>query len=132
VGAFAAGLLATATMLGMRASPSSGDVLAEDGPVVAASVARGARAWPRCPECGVIESVREIVPADGVDTERRAASSSTTVRSLPATDDQRSTRYEVTVRFRDGTTTMFDVAKPHTWRLGSRVNVIVGAAATAP
>jgi hypothetical protein len=56
-------------MLGMRASPSSGDVLAEDGPAVAASVARGARAWPRCPECGVIESVSRDRARRRVDTE---------------------------------------------------------------
>ena len=63
------------------------------------------RARPRCPGCGVIESVRELGESAG------------------ARDDARP-GYEVTVRFRDGTTTTFDAAGPRLWRVGSRVNVL--------
>ena len=96
-GGLAAGVLAVATMLATRASPVPHEGFAEANASSAASVAKRDRAWPRCPECGVIESVREIAP---------------------------DRLYVVTVRFRDGTTTMFDAANPRTWRLGSPVSVI--------
>ena len=121
-----------ATMLTTRASSVPSDAFTAVSPSSAASVAKASRAWPRCPGCGVVESVREVAPGDEADTERRAARSTNRARSAPATNDQPSGRYEVTVRFRDGTTTMFDAAQPRAWRPGSRVNVIVGAEAAAP
>jgi hypothetical protein len=45
---------------------------------------------------------------------------------MPATSDDRPDRYEVTVRFRDGTAATFEAAERRAWRPGSRVNVIAG------
>lgn len=84
--------------------------------------------WPP-PECGFIESVRRI------DHSRIAGAQQTVVakaasegsggavpsRLLPAKD------YEITVRFRDGSTTVFHDASARSWRLGSQVIVIAGA-----
>ena len=111
LGTFVAGLLVVATMLATGASPAAREAFTPAGRSLGAAI-ENPRAWPRCPQCGVIESVREVAPDEGSD-------------ALPR-------RYEVTIRFRDGTTTMFDAAKPRAWRLGSRVNVIGGAEVMAP
>jgi uncharacterized iron-regulated membrane protein len=58
-----------------------------------------------CTECGVIESVWE-----------RA------VRSEAAAESTRS--YEVTIRFRDGSTRVFSEATPRMWRSGAAVKII--------
>jgi len=84
------------------------------------------RSWPRCPECGVVESVRPIAgpggPGEHDDANDRAAA-----RAFVAAADRESAArdgYEVTVRFRDGSTTTFGASTPRLWRVGSRVNVI--------
>ena len=59
----------------------------------------------RCSGCGVVESIREIVTADN-----NAAPKS----------------YAVTVRFRDGTKTVFNEATRRDWQAGARVLVIAG------
>jgi len=110
LGIFAAGLFVVVTMLATGASPMAREAFTPDGRTSVAGIDHP-RAWPRCPQCGVIESVREVAPDDGSDA---------------------LSRYEVTIRFRDGTATMFDAAKPRAWRLGSRVNVIGGAEVTTP
>lgn len=81
------------------------------------STAKQPRAWPRCPECGVIESVRPLADATG--------------SAIPAREAARG-GHEVTVRFRDGSTTTFDAATPRHWRVGSIVNVIGPAARRIP
>ena len=63
-----------------------------------------------CPECGVIESMRQI--------ERSSDGGPITVSAATAKV------YEFTVRFRDGSTTVFSEAGPRAWRLGNRVMVI--------
>jgi hypothetical protein len=60
-----------------------------------------------CTDCGVIESMRQ--------SER------------PTVDGR---HYEFTVRFRDGSTTIFNETNPRMWRLGSRV-MVIGRANTA-
>ena len=40
--------------------------------------------------------------------------------------------YEITVRFRDGSTTVLDEASPRTWQLGNRVIVIGRSSAEWP
>lgn len=85
------------------------------------------RAWPRCPECGVIESVRELADSGGASALQPVADHA---RRPGATDDATAAKddrrygYEVTVRFRDGSTTTFDASGPRLWRVGSRVNVL--------
>lgn len=61
----------------------------------------------RCPDCGWIESKREILPAV---VERHA------VRS-----------FEYTVRMTDGSSRVFREALPTSWRLKERLTVIGGA-----
>jgi len=60
--------------------------------------------WASCPECGVVDSVRRI---------GAFASSAPGGKS-----------YEVTIRFRDGSTMVSNEVGPRTWRLGTRVIVI--------
>jgi hypothetical protein len=71
------------------------------------------RAW--CPECGFVESIRHI------ESPRGASGSAIAASALTGKD------YEITIRFRDGSTTVFNEATPRTWRLGSRVIVIAGS-----
>jgi hypothetical protein len=65
-----------------------------------------------CPECGFVESVRRIERFTG------ASDSAVAANALSAKG------YEITVRFRDGSSTVFNETSPRTWRLGSRVIVI--------
>ena len=67
-----------------------------DGATTKAAINGRNRTW--CPECGVIESMRQIQPT-----------------------------YELTVRFRDGSTIVFNEATERSWRSGNRVIVIRGA-----
>jgi hypothetical protein len=86
------------------------------------TISRRSRAW--CPECGFVESIRYIERsgnagiAGGVS---RGASDSTMAVSAALGKN-----YEITVRFRDGSTTVFNEATPRTWRL-RRVIVIGGS-----
>jgi hypothetical protein len=84
----------------------------------------------RCPACGVVESIRKIEhPADvggqyaadikvarGVTDGASGGATAANTRTVKA--------YEITVRFRDGSTTVLNEASPRTWPLGSRVMVI--------
>lgn len=96
------------------------------------AVARGTiapRNRARCPDCGVIESMRQIGRSRGVggkDTDVKVAGgiSSGVSGSAIAANAITGKGYEITVRFRDGGTTVFNEATPRTWRSGSRVIVI--------
>jgi hypothetical protein len=74
------------------------------------TINRQNRAW--CHECGVVESMRQIAGSGGASGSTIAASAIT------------AKTYEITVRFRDGSTTVFSEASPRAWRLGSGVIVI--------
>jgi hypothetical protein len=98
------------------------------------SEADGASAHPathpryraRCPECGVVESMREIgrsgdrigQAAVDLDSTRR------TCGSAFGADAATERCFEITVRFRDGSRTVFREASPRAWRAGNRVMVI--------
>jgi hypothetical protein len=110
-GASTAGLQVRAAVAEGADAAQSGDA---DRRAAAGPTATKRSAWPRCPDCGVIESVRP--PAEG--TADRS--------SVPDRDGS----HRVTVRFRDGSTTTFDAAAPRMWRVGSLVNVIGGPQAT--
>jgi hypothetical protein len=69
-----------------------------------------ARAGPRCPECGMIVSVREI---EGHGEESPA-------------------RYEFVVRMADGSSRLVGDASPGRWRNGERLIVIDGASPSRP
>ena len=76
------------------------------------------RSRARCPECGVIESMRRVKPSADIKVAGRVSGSAI------AADAMATNGYEMTVRFRDGSTTVFNETNPRAWRLGSRVMVI--------
>lgn len=73
-----------------------------------------------CSDCGIVESIRKIEPANGVE----APGSVRVVAAAAAPNN-----YEITVRFRDGSRTIFNEARSPAWRLGSRV-IVVGRSTT--
>ena len=96
-----------------------------------APVAAGGRTGSRCPECGVVESIRPIARS-GDTGGHGAAVGKIAVRtsgSASAADETGGNGYEITVRLRDGSRTVFKEASPRTWRQGSRVLVIGRAVA---
>jgi hypothetical protein len=88
-----------------------------------------------CSECGVIESMRQIERSS--DSGRERAFDVKGTRGVPNTSSgvpitasaATEKRYEFTVRFRDGSTTVFSEAGARAWPLGSRVMVIGRAGA---
>jgi hypothetical protein len=68
-----------------------------------------------CPECGIIESIRRIERYGDV------AGDAGSGRTMAEKD------FEITVRFRDGRTAVFNEATPRSWRSGGRVIVIAGS-----
>jgi hypothetical protein len=90
------------------------------------TISRRSRAW--CPECGFVESIRYIERSGNAGivggVSRGASDSTMAVSAAPGKD------YEITVRFRDGSTTIFNEATPRAWRLGSQVIVIGGSNAS--
>jgi hypothetical protein len=88
------------------------------------------RGGVRCPECGIVESIRKIeLSGDrgGQDTfgvEVAEGDSAGAADAAVATDAATATTYEITVRFRDGSRTVLNDATPRSWRLGSHVIVI--------
>jgi hypothetical protein len=90
------------------------------------------RSQATCRECGVIES---IVPIERFGDARGAAKAR--VRNAGSDSGREpgsavaiggtERSYDVTVRFRDGSTIVFSEATPRSWRTGSRVIAIAGA-----
>jgi len=81
------------------------------------------RSGASCTECGVVASIREIERSEVLGRQDTMAVkvagrvSGGAIAANPTT----SKSYEITVRFRDGSTTVFNEAGPRTWRLGARV-----------
>jgi hypothetical protein len=86
-----------------------------------------ARIKPRCPECGVIVSMREIERYD--DDSGPGAADGVTASSRDETRMKSTKRYEIIVRMADGSTRVIDEAYPARWRRGQRLIVIDGAIA---
>ena len=109
---------------GPNSTDDSGDILALDqtAPVPTTSEAR---AKPRCPECGVIVSMREI------EVRNEDTGPGATGGAVAGNQDEtrvKSTRsHEITVRLADGSSRVFNDASPARWRSGERVIVIDGA-----
>lgn len=104
-----------------------------DGPQARPAEARetiNRRNRVRCRDCGVVESIRQIERSGDVgrpDTVAvkiaggaagGASGSAIAARAITERD------YEITVRFRDGSTTVINEANARTWQLGNRVIVI--------
>lgn len=89
-------------------------------PAIAASGER----THKCPECGVIESMRIIEAADentGVDAPGRiVAGSRNEIGGKPPRN------YEITVRLRNGSRRVITDANPAKWRLGEQLTIIAG------
>jgi hypothetical protein len=85
----------------------------------------GSRSRARCPECGFVESIRHIESSGNVGAAEGVPGGAP--GSAIAASAVTRKNYEITVRFRDGSTTVFNEATPRTWRLGSRVIVIGGS-----
>jgi ribosomal protein S27AE len=101
------------------------------GPVMVDHVHRAS-----CTDCGVIESMRQ---SERSTVDLRQGTYDTKVsRGVPAgasgnavaASAAKAVNYEFTVRFRDGSTTIFNETNPRMWRLGSRV-MVIGRAKTA-
>ena len=86
-------------------SPMSDQPAAAKGDKDSAGVLSDTPIRTTCAECGVIESLREI--------QSRAEQAAESTRS-----------YEFIIRFRDGSTRVFNEATPRIWRLGAEVKVI--------
>jgi hypothetical protein len=86
----------------------------------------------RCPECGVVESMRRTEQSggmgatDAVDLDRTERA----FRSAAAGNAIAERGYAITVRFRDGSRTVFNEVSPRSWRPGSRV-IVIGRANTS-
>jgi hypothetical protein len=118
-----------------RAPTAFKDAHAKD-PQAHLSAARAtidSRTRVRCPECGVIVSVVQIGHARGG---RREDTPDDKVAGVVSGDASGSAiaapvvagkRYEMLVRFRDGSATVFNEATLRSWPSGSRVIVIGGS-----
>jgi hypothetical protein len=114
------------------------DAHAKDSPTraVMAPNVSSRRNWSMCPECGVVESIRLIersgaaVGAMGAGNARidRGGSSSES-GGVVAMDATTGPAYEIRVRFRDGSSTVFKKASSQAWQLGSHV-IVVGRSNT--
>ncbi len=84
----------------------------------------------RCPECGVVESIRKIELSGDIGGQGTVGVKVAEGVSAVASSDAIATEavtariYEITVRFRDGSRTVLNETTPRSWRLGSRVMVI--------
>jgi outer membrane lipoprotein SlyB len=84
----------------------------------------------QCRTCGVVESMRKIERQGDVgghhtaDIKVAGGVTGGAFGSAIAANAITGKGYEITVRFRDGSTTVLNEASPRTWPLGSRVMVI--------
>jgi len=108
---------------GPNSTDDSGDILALDQ--AAPGPTSEARAKPRCPECGVIVSMREIERHDQDSGPGAAGGVKTGNRDETRVKPARS--YEIVIRLADGSSRVINDAKPARWRPGERVIVIDGA-----
>ena len=110
--------------LAISAQGSSGVHASVEPPEVAAAsaiAAPGARTY-RCPECGVIESTREIEAPD----ERTGVNASGPIAAGGGTEGKRFRNHEITIRLQDGSMRVITDANPARWRNGERVTIIAG------
>jgi hypothetical protein len=84
------------------------------------------RSRASCSECGVVASIREIerleIPGDQDPLNVKVAGRVSGGAIVAGAMTRKS--YEITVRFRDGSSTVFNEAGLRTWRIGSRVIVL--------
>ena len=94
---------------------------------------RANRVW--CRECGVVESIVELVPYADIGEQGMVPVNVDDDTKADAQDRAHvapANRFAMTVRFRDGTTTVFHESSARTWPPGVRVIVITGGAVATP
>lgn len=109
---------------GPNSTDNSGDILALDqtAPVPATNEAR---VKGRCPECGVIVSMRGIERHD--QDSGSGAAGGVTAGHRDETRVKSTKSYEIVVRMAGGSSRVINHASPASWRPGERVIVIDGA-----
>jgi outer membrane lipoprotein SlyB len=110
---------------GPNSNDDSGGILALDQSA-AVPATNEAPVKARCPECGVIVSMREIKVRDE-DTGRPRTAGGAVAGSRIETRVDLTRSYEFTVRLADGSSRVFNDTNPARWRSGERVIVIDGA-----
>lgn len=100
------------------------------GAATAVTNRRRIRAW--CPECGVVESIVEIERYADIGEHGMAPVNIDDDATANATHAAPAVKYAMTIRFRDGSTTVLHEASARDWPPGVRVIVIGGSAATKP
>jgi hypothetical protein len=123
IGRIVAIVLGVCGVVGVVAGlPAATDV----GPVVSKHDGPRTKApRPKCEECGVVASTREI--------DRLAVDRGATVPSMVMSGRRNDLamasvkQYEVTVRMKDGSSRVFTDVNPSRWRAGERVILIEGA-----
>jgi hypothetical protein len=78
-----------------------------------------------CRECGVVTSIRHRVDDLGGGGDSGDAKLAARI-PVGASNAASGKNYEMTVRFRDGSTTVLNEATPRNWRPGMRVIVVAG------
>jgi outer membrane lipoprotein SlyB len=109
---------------GPNSTDDSGGIPALD-PAALVSTPSEARARPRCPECGVIVSIREIEKRD--EDSGAGAAGGVTAGNRNEAQVKSTKRYEIVVRMADGSSRVIPEANPARWRRGERLIVIDGA-----
>jgi len=110
---------------GPNSTDDSGGIPALD-PAAPLLATGEARVRARCPECGMIVSMREIEVRDD-DTGRPRTAGGAVAGSRIETRVDSTRSHEITVRLADGSIRVFNDANPARWRSGERVIVIDGA-----
>jgi hypothetical protein len=126
-----------AATTGASARESAAAAAAEVTPANAQAVAPGAARARRagCGECGVVVAVRRVDRGAGGDLRHDGGAragwpeAAPVARTLIAEREPAAAtvEYEITVRFRDGSTTVLTERGMPTWRAGGRAIVIGGA-----
>jgi hypothetical protein len=109
---------------GPNSTEDSGGIPALDQAALVSTTSE-ARARPRCPECGVIVSIREIERRD--EDSGSGAAGGVTAGNRNESEVKSPKRYEITVRMADGSSRVIAEANPARWRRGERLIVIDGA-----
>ena len=100
------------------------------GPAAKLPAAGEARAMPRCPECGVIVSMREVERRDeDIDPVAAAGTTTGNGNEIP---EKRTRNYRIIVRMADGTDRSIYAVNPARWRTGERLMVIAGTGSSQP
>lgn len=109
---------------GPNSTDDSGGIPALDQAALVSTTSE-ARAKPRCPECGVIVSIRKIERRD--EDSGAGAAGGVTAGNRNEARVKSAKSHEIVVRMADGSSRVIAEANPARWRRGERLIVIDGA-----